>query len=353
MSYDITGIKIFEFIEGTFLGKIIGKTIKSEFEEIKPKLPLHDNLDSDKILLFVDPDNKKVWIWFGKNITSNMKFISTRSAQGIIGKYRIEFNKNFQKIPRINNAIIKTSSIVVRPPSKICSDANEGEEPIDFKIMLGYLPNMNDIEDEEEFERRKIGFPNRIRNETDVIEDKVFINIFLRWEELANESMKILNKIKDLEGKCSKLKERKKAGDLVKDLLKRNKKELKQLRKKEKNLYFERKQELSSEMEQFDYVICPNCGAINRIMKPIEPYTGGVLYPIPPSGRVSTFNFCHNCGNYLYSSSKSLSFEDLKNRLDEYALRNFTEEDKLVLRKVLEKRIRDYSRHLTDFSQNR
>lgn len=345
MSDQIAEIIIYEFREKNLKRKevtIFGKTIEDfeserEFKKIEPKLPLHDNLDSDKILLFVDPDNKKVWIWFGKNITTPMKYISARSAQGIIDKYRIEFNKN-KKIPRINNAIIKTKPIdfdhIVFEDIFLhcCSRAVEGKEPIDFKIMLGYLPNMNDIEDEEEFERKKIGFPNRIRNETDAVEDQVFIRILIRWENLANKSMKILNKIKDLEEKSEKLIERKKVGEFVKDLLKQNKKELKRLRKKERKLYFERNKELRSEREECDYVICPNCGVINRIMNEIPETLACVIYPIPP-GRISRDYFCYNCGNSLYSSLRSLSFKNLKNRLDEYTLRNFTEEDKLVLRK--------------------
>ncbi len=342
MSDQIAEIIIYEFREKNLKRKevtIFGKTIEDfesehEFKEIEPKLPLHDNLDSDKILLFVDPDNKRVWIWFGKNITVLMQYISARSAQGIIDKYRIEFNKN-KKNSRINNAIIKPKLDTMEEhlTPKNCSRAVEGKEPIDFKIMLGYLPNMNDIEDEEEFERKKIGFPNRIRNETDTVEDQVFIRIFLRWETLANESMKILNKIKDLEEKSAKLMERKKVGEFVKDLLKQNKKELKRLRKKEKKLYFERRKELSSEREQCDYVICPNCGVINRIMNRNEIPEPFILYPISPP-RISRSYFCYNCGNYLSSPLRSLSFKNLKNRLDEYALRNFTEEDKLVLRKI-------------------
>ena len=48
--------KIYEFIE-----KI------NDFKEIEKKFPLNVHLDSDKILLFVDLTQKRVWLWRGSN----------------------------------------------------------------------------------------------------------------------------------------------------------------------------------------------------------------------------------------------------------------------------------------------
>lgn len=118
---------------------------------------------------------------------------------------------------------------------------------------------MNEREDEEIFERKKRGLPIKfkdfkklIQEKDDAIEDKVFIEFKLRWGEFANEAMKILNKIKELEEKSAKLTERKKAGEFVKDLLKQNKIELKQLKKREMKIYLESEKILRSERERVE-----------------------------------------------------------------------------------------------------
>ena len=48
--------KIYEFIEKM-----------NDFKEIEKKFPLNVHLDSDKILLFVDLTQKRVWLWRGSN----------------------------------------------------------------------------------------------------------------------------------------------------------------------------------------------------------------------------------------------------------------------------------------------
>ncbi|KKM20946.1 hypothetical protein LCGC14_1640370 [marine sediment metagenome] len=281
-------------------------------------------------------------MWCGENTNSRMKSVASKLVPEITDKYRIVFQKKI-KISSINNAI----TIYERDMRHTSETIYDGDEPIDFKAMLGCLQNMNDIEDEEEFERKKVGFTNRIRNKADVIEDKVSIPIFLRWEELAKEAMKILHKIKELEEESAKLMERKEAGEFVKDLLKKNKKELNQLRKKEFKIYSDSKKELRSEREQMDYIICPNCEAINR--KPKKPSilfrgnerASGVLYPMPPMRSPRSIYVCFNCGNLLLDFP--IKYQNLKNRLDKYALRNFTEEDKLVLQKFKRKKVKQDS----------
>ena len=176
--------------------------------------------------------------------------------------------------------------------------------------MLSCRLNMNDIEVKEEIERKKMGLPSRIRNKADVGEDKLFIHqFFLRWEELTNEAMKIVNKIKDLDEKYAKLMDRKKVGENVKDLLKLNKKEFKRLGKKEKKIYFKMKKVSSFEGEQYNYVICPNCRTINRKEKIISE-----IYPVPPR-RIQMIYVCFNCGYELPSSFSLKSYNHLMRKI--------------------------------------
>ncbi len=64
-----------------------------EFEdlEVKENTPLFEILDSDKILLFVDMLDKKVWMWEGKNTSTRMKFISAQEAPKIRDKHDMTF----------------------------------------------------------------------------------------------------------------------------------------------------------------------------------------------------------------------------------------------------------------------
>ena len=80
--------------------------------EHKENVPLFELLDSDKILLFVDMNNSKVWIWQGKNSTTKMKFISSQSANDIRDKHDIAFT---------------------------ISAVDEGDETAVFKILVGLV----------------------------------------------------------------------------------------------------------------------------------------------------------------------------------------------------------------------
>jgi len=64
-----------------------------DFEEliIDPDVPLQDLLDSDFILLFVDPQHYRVWLWHGFNTTTRMKFIAAKMAPPIRDKHGIAF----------------------------------------------------------------------------------------------------------------------------------------------------------------------------------------------------------------------------------------------------------------------
>ena len=106
-------IRIFEFND-----------VKGEFEEldIDPELPLYNLLDSSSILLFIDPKHKRVWIWIGNNSTTKMKFHAVYSSYSIRDRYAFGY--------------------------KIVS-VNEGDEPREFKIMIG-------LEKEEELVEQKV-----------------------------------------------------------------------------------------------------------------------------------------------------------------------------------------------------
>lgn len=85
-----------------------------DFEEleVQENVPLFELLDSDKILLFVDMHNRKVWIWEGKNTNTRMKFISAQAAPHIRDKYDITFT---------------------------ISSVDEGDETVAFKVLIGLL----------------------------------------------------------------------------------------------------------------------------------------------------------------------------------------------------------------------
>jgi len=65
----------------------------SEYQELELEedILLYELLDSDFILLFVDPKRYRVWIWQGNNATTRMKFISAKIAGSIRDRYGIAF----------------------------------------------------------------------------------------------------------------------------------------------------------------------------------------------------------------------------------------------------------------------
>jgi len=64
-----------------------------DFEEliIDPDIKLKDLLDDDFILLFVDPQHFRVWLWHGFNTTTRMKFIAAKMSPTIRDKHGIAF----------------------------------------------------------------------------------------------------------------------------------------------------------------------------------------------------------------------------------------------------------------------
>ena len=91
--------------------------------EIEEGVPLFELLDSDFILLFVDPSRYRVWIWQGLNTTTRMKFISAKIAPNIRDQYGIAY-----KITAVD----------------------EGNETLAFKIMVG-------LEEEIDYEKEQTG----------------------------------------------------------------------------------------------------------------------------------------------------------------------------------------------------
>ena len=65
-----------------------------EFEkmDITEDIPLHKSLNHDLILLFVDPEHSRIYIWEGKYVTTRMKFLSAQLAPNIRDKYGIDYS---------------------------------------------------------------------------------------------------------------------------------------------------------------------------------------------------------------------------------------------------------------------
>ncbi len=64
-----------------------------DFEEliIDPDVQLKDLLDDDFVLLFVDPQHFRVWLWHGYNTTTRMKFMAAKKAPAIRDKHGFAF----------------------------------------------------------------------------------------------------------------------------------------------------------------------------------------------------------------------------------------------------------------------
>jgi len=64
-----------------------------DFEEllIDPDVQLKDLLDDDFVLLFVDPQHFRVWLWHGYNTTTRMKFMAAKKSPSIRDKHGFAF----------------------------------------------------------------------------------------------------------------------------------------------------------------------------------------------------------------------------------------------------------------------
>ncbi len=90
--------------------------------EIDNNVPLHRLLDSDFIFLFISPVHKRVYHWIGKDTTPKMK----GGAANKIGTVRD----------------IEASGFLIRTE-------DEGEESINFKVMLGLIKHEEEVISED------------------------------------------------------------------------------------------------------------------------------------------------------------------------------------------------------------
>jgi len=143
----------------------------NEFQELElvEDIELQELLDSDFILLFVDPIRYRVWIWHGSNTTTRMKFIAAKLAPSIRDRYGIGF--------------------------KVLA-VDEGNETLGFRIMIGleeepdyaeaqtgptYEGTEQDLELLETLSREKIllllektGVPEGYERKIVIVKNKVF-----------------------------------------------------------------------------------------------------------------------------------------------------------------------------------
>lgn len=142
-----------------------------EFQEleIEEDFPLNELLDSEFILLFVDPKRYRVWIWHGAETTTRMKFIAAKLAPSIRDRYGIAFR---------------------------ITAVDEDNEVLGFKVMLGleeevdyteaqtgptYEGTSEDLELLESLSREKIllllektGVPEGYERKIVIVNNKIF-----------------------------------------------------------------------------------------------------------------------------------------------------------------------------------
>ncbi len=65
-----------------------------DFKEISydKDLPPHKFLNHNRILLFVDPEHSRIYIWEGSNVTIRMKFLSAQLASKVRDQYGIDYS---------------------------------------------------------------------------------------------------------------------------------------------------------------------------------------------------------------------------------------------------------------------
>ncbi len=143
----------------------------NEFQELEVEadIKLTELLDSEFVLLIVDPTRYRVWIWHGSNTTTRMKFIAAKMAPSIRDRYGIGF---------------KISAV------------DEGNETLGFKVAAGleeepdyveaqtgpaYKETEEDLELIKSLSREKIllllekaGVPEGYERKIVIVKNKVF-----------------------------------------------------------------------------------------------------------------------------------------------------------------------------------
>ena len=142
-----------------------------DFEEliIDPDVKLSDLLDEDFILLFVDPQHYRVWLWHGFNTTTRMKFIAAKMAASIRDKHGIAF-----KITAVDQDNESTAFKVMIGL----------EEAIDYDVVQtgpAYEGTEKDLELLESLSREKIllilekaGIPEGFERKMVIVKNKIF-----------------------------------------------------------------------------------------------------------------------------------------------------------------------------------
>ena len=126
----------------------------SEFEEIDiaPDQELHEFLDSDRLLFFINAAQYKSYLWTGKNVSIRTKFISAKKS----GELRDQFG----------------------PAIKITT-VDEDDETLAFKIMIG-------LEEEIDYEEEQTGPAYEGKAEDEVLLEELTLNkIVLLLEKIG------------------------------------------------------------------------------------------------------------------------------------------------------------------------
>lgn len=99
----------------------------NEFEEleIEENLPLRELLDPDFILLFVDHEYFRVWIWQGSNTSTRMKFIAAKISPMTRDRYGISYKittvddgdetEGFRRLVKMQSEVVKSEEIQTGP----------------------------------------------------------------------------------------------------------------------------------------------------------------------------------------------------------------------------------------------
>ena len=142
-----------------------------EFEELEidEDIPLSELLDSDFILLFVDPKYYRIWLWHGANTTTRMKFIAAKIAPKIRDRYGISY-----KITAVDEGN-ETRAF------KITSGVEKESDIEEIQTGPAYEGTLEDLELIEELSREKIvlilekmGIPEGYERKMIIVKNKIY-----------------------------------------------------------------------------------------------------------------------------------------------------------------------------------
>ena len=143
----------------------------NEFQELEldEDIEIHELLDPDFILLFIDPSRYRVWIWHGSNTTTRMKFIAAKLAPSIRDRFGIGF-----KISAVDEGN-ETLGF------KVAAKLEEEPDYADAQIGPAYKETAEDLELIESLSREKIilllekaGVPEGFERKMVIVKNKIF-----------------------------------------------------------------------------------------------------------------------------------------------------------------------------------